>query len=112
VFKICILFAVLLVSASCATSHPDPLAGYHFADLKDFNANKAIKEDYDSYVQKLTSKTGGFVGSFDYLTDDKGLHAINIKLGVNGTWYEHILIYDQDNKRIKVIKFRNGGYRS
>ena len=64
------------------------------------------------YIQSLSLKRKDFVGSVDFLESRTGQHAVDIKIGINGKWWEHILIYDKDNTRIKVIKYRNGGYES
>jgi hypothetical protein len=108
---ICVLFAVFLCGFGCTTSkpQPDPLVGFHFSSLVNLNNNKAITDDYRDYFQKNGK---GFVGSLLYFEDRAGQHAVQIQEGINGTWWVHDLIYDQDNKRIKTVKYKNGGYRS
>ena len=44
--------------------------------------------------------------------DGNGQHAIRIEIPLNGTWWEHVLIYNKNNTRIKVIKYANGHYAS
>ena len=108
-----ILLAIFVWPAGgCATSTPDPLAGYK-PDF-DFSreADLGIVSDYQDYIKELPSRQSGFVGSVDFFKDETGQHAINIKIGRNGTWWDHILIYNKQNKRIKTIIYKNGGYRS
>jgi|SRR5579859_948384 len=107
-----VLLAIILCGAGCATTVPDPLAGWHFSGLDNLDSNKAIVDDYQDYIRKLPSRQKGFVGSVGFFEDGAGQHAVGIQMGVNGTWWNHILIYDKENKRIKVVVYRNGGYRS
>ena len=69
-------------------------------------------DDYQDYLQKLPSKQRGFTGALHFSEDGTGQHAVTIQIGVNGTWWVHILFYDKENKRIKVVKYKSGGYRS
>ena len=79
--------------------------------LDDLNSNKAVADDYQVYLQKLLRKKRQFIFSVDYAENGTGQHAVHIKQGVNGTYWEHFLFYNYENKRTKVIKYRNGGYR-
>ena len=114
------LIAILILSVGlvwgfkCVTSRPppNPLAGWHFSSLSNLHSNKAITTDYQDYIQKLSLKENEFVGSISFFEDGKGQHAVDIQIGSNGTWWEHVLIYDVGDKRVKVIKYSNGGYRS
>jgi len=72
------------------------------------NLDKAIKPDYQDYIQKVHPKED--VGSIFLLEDGTGQHAVSIEIfikGENASW-QYALIYDKDDKRIKVIKY---GYR-
>jgi hypothetical protein len=104
------LFAALFWSAGCAT-HPDPLAGWHRASK---NPDQPIVNDYQDYIQHLSPKEKNNLGPSpaSYFEDGTGQHAIRIKIGINGKEWEHILIYDKDNKRIRVIKYVAGHYMS
>jgi hypothetical protein len=106
--------SVLLVTfiwiTGCAT-HPDPLAGWQVA-FKD-EPNQTVEKDYQGYIQKLSADERKYINLIEYFKDGTGQHAIKITIGLNGTVWEHFLIYDKDNKRIKTItKHTNGGYRS
>jgi hypothetical protein len=104
-----LLLAIFAWVVSCVT-HPDPVAGWQ----GDFNEqpNQVIVNDYQNYIQKLPSEERKYAGVNDWLKDRTGQHAIVIKIGLNGTWWRHVLIYDKDDKRIKTIKYSTGGYRS
>ena len=39
-------------------------------------------------------------------------HAVDIEIGINGTSWKHILIYDKNDKRVKLIKYSPGTYQS
>ena len=92
---------------------PDPLVGFHIAALYTPDSNKAITEDYKDYIQKLPPEEKKFAFLYNVFEDGTGQHAVKIEVDVNGTdrWF-HILIYDKDNKRIRVIKYYNGRYQS
>jgi hypothetical protein len=89
---------------------PDPLAGFKI----DFNhdPNQIIEKDYQDYIQKLSPEERNSAGYTQYFEDGTGQHAIKITRGINGTVWEHVLIYDKNDKRIKTIKYTSGGYRS
>ena len=107
------LITVFVLGFGCSALKPapNPLAGFHFSSLANLHSNKAIVDDYQLYIQKLSLKNRDFVGAVDFFEDSTGQHAVDIKIGVNGTWWEHILIYDKQSRRVQTIKYRNGGYR-
>ncbi|HTA94895.1 MAG TPA: hypothetical protein VK769_02105 [Verrucomicrobiae bacterium] len=100
------LCAMIFSGCSCSAPKPtpDPLAGWK----PDFHEqpNEAIEKDFQDYNQK----EGLHSYPDDFLEDGTGQHAITFQVGVNGTWWRHILIYDKDNKRIKTIKYTDGHY--
>ena len=106
----CILLAAFVLVTGCVTHRPDPLAGWK----PDFSrqTSQVIVDDYQDYIHKLPPRQSGFVGSVEWFEDGTGQHAIDIGIGVNGRWWRHVLIYDKDNKRIKVIKYKTGWYQS
>ena len=108
-----IVFAMTLaVVCGCASSKPaiDPLTGFYTADLRNLISNNAITSDYKNYIKTLSPKEQKFAGPIIYFENGAGLHAVKILIGINGKVWEHVLIYDKDNHRIKMIKYRNGGY--
>lgn len=102
--------AWLLTGGTTSRQSPDPLAGWKV----DFGhrPSQAIEKDYHDYIQKIPTKEKEFVGSVEFLENGLGQHAIDIKTGANGRWWRHVLIYDKSGKRIKVIVYKTGGYRS
>lgn len=73
-----------------------------------------IAKDYWAYIEKLPPEESRLVTHYDiwFFKNFTGQHAVQIKIPLNGTWWEHFLIYDQENKRIRVIKHASGGYAS
>jgi hypothetical protein len=106
--------AFIWAIVGCATQTPDPLAGWKPLFGRDYEkANEVIRGDYRDYIQKLPSEQRNNVGPIFLFEDVAGQHAAEFELGVNGKVWEHILIYDKNNKRIKTtIKYTNSGYRS
>ena len=92
---------------------PDPLAGWHISfDQDSDKLDKAIRENYQAYIQTLTLEERKLIGIIWILEDGTGQHAIRIEIDLHGTEWEHVLIYDKSDKRIKVLKYVGGHYRS
>jgi hypothetical protein len=104
-----LLVASVLMAGCFSPSKPtpDPLAGFHVDALFTPESNKAIADDYQDYMHKLSLS-----GPISTFKDDTGQRAIQIHIGVNGEVWEHVLIYDKNNKRIKTIKYMTGHYAS
>jgi hypothetical protein len=113
-FTLCIFLVSFFWIVGCATQKPtpDPLAGWHFSSLNNLQNNKAISDDYQAYINNLPTKLRNGVGPMQYFEDGTGQHAVLIEIAQNGTDWAHVLIYDKDDKRIKVIKYVSGHYRS
>ena len=109
-FTFCIFLTAIFWVVGCATPTPDPLAGWK----PDFSrqTDQAIINDYQDYIRKLPAKKEQFIISTEYFEDGMGQHAIAIQTGENGSVWKHVLIYDKNGKRKKVIRYKNGGYRS
>jgi hypothetical protein len=108
-----LIFSFLLaaiVFTGCATQRPDPLIGWQIAFKEE--PNQTIEKDYQDYIQKIPTRKKEFVVSVHFLKNDAGEHAIDIGTGANGRYWRHILIYDKNDKRIKVIEYKTGWYRS
>jgi hypothetical protein len=109
------IIAALVLAVGCAAPKPvfDRLAGFHMASLEYLDNNKTITDDYRAYIQTLSPEERKFMGPVFYFEDGAGQHAVRIEADINGTdrWY-HILFYDKNNKRTKVIKYYAGRYRS
>jgi hypothetical protein len=106
-FPFWILLGAFIWAAGCAT--PNPLANWRRASA---NPNQTIVNDYQNYIQKLPAEERKYAGPIECFEDGTGQYAILIYIGLNGTVWQHVLIYDKENKRIKTIKYSSGGYRS
>ena len=112
-----LLLAALVCTSSCTTvRHSSPLEGWKGGTTayEGCPYGKAIIDDYRNYIEKLPRKERYYVSDFDirFFEDGTGQHAVQISIPLNGVWREHVLIYDKDNKRIKVIKYASGRYAS
>jgi hypothetical protein len=99
-------------SCSAPKPTPDPLAGFHEADLRDLHSNKIITDDYNAYIQTLSPEERRHTSPTRIFEDGSGRHAVDVIIGINGRGWRHILIYDKDNRRIKTIKYATGYYAS
>jgi hypothetical protein len=89
------------------------LDGFHICFSQDpAKLDKAIQSDYQDYMQKLPPKERKVATYDNDFEDGKGQHAILITVGLNGTNWRHILIYDKNNKRIRAIKYVSGDSHS
>jgi len=107
-----IVVFVLVVSCGCSAFRyrSDPLAGWK-RDIG-HDSDPAIKEDYQNYISALSLTERNSVGGFTYFQDDTGKHAVRFETGIRWTSWAHVLIYDKNNKRIKVIKYVKGHFLS
>jgi hypothetical protein len=104
-----LIFSFLLavtVLAGCATQKYDRMAGWTVVDFNQ-QPDQAIVKDYHNYAQKLPpeekiDRTNPMFSKAGFLEDGTGRHAV-IMVSANETWEQHILIYDKNNKRTKVI---------
>ena len=106
------MLSVLVLSVGCVgwyVHHPDPLAGWHTASK---NPDQSIVNDYQNYIHTLSPEEQKFATVDYYFEDGAGQHAVEITIGLNHTNWRHILIYDKDNKRIKIIKYASGNSAS
>ena len=106
--------AMVIYGCCCSRPKPapDPLAGWQ----KDFTpqpSDQIIEKDYQEYIHSLSPHERQFVGPVFEFTNEKGQNAIQIELDIDGKdcWY-HILFYDKDNKRVRVVKYFYGRYVS
>ena len=109
------LCMMVLSGCSCSAPKPTPdsLAGFHVSSLGNLDSNKAITDDYKAYIQTLSPEERERNTDLIFFYEDgTGQHAVEIKIGLNGSNWHHILIYDKNNKRIKTIKYVSGSYAS
>jgi hypothetical protein len=106
------LLAVIFCAVGCAAPKPtpDPLAGWKLTGFE--SANKPIEDDYKAYIEKLPTDEKNGLGTIQFFEDETGQYAVRIEIALNGADWAHILIYDKNNKRNKVIKYVTGRYAS
>jgi hypothetical protein len=112
----CVLIMALLAVSffGCRRADPkptltDPLAGWQI----DFKQPDAIVEkDCQDYMQKLPPEERKYANWGYYYKDATGQHAVVIEVDLKPNAWNHVLIYDKDNKRIKVIKYIEHQFRS
>jgi hypothetical protein len=97
-----IWFAAFVLVAGCSCSAqkptPDPLAGF--------------MDDYQDYIQKLSPDDKKYNGGVNFFEDGTGQHAVVIEIDLKPNAWNHVLIYDKDNKRINAIKYIDHQFRS
>jgi hypothetical protein len=74
--------------------------------------NPSIKNDFQEYIQSLPPNERESANYVHYYEDGEGQHALRFEVPINGVDWAHVLIYDRNNKRIKVIKYVSAYYRS
>ena len=109
-FTVCFLLAMFLCGFGCSSLKPtpDPLAGFHAASK---NPDQIIEKDCQDYIKGLGLKPGNgneYVAYIEFFEDGTGQHAEKITIFKNFTNWEHVLIYDNNNKRIKTTKYISG----
>jgi hypothetical protein len=109
----CYFLTVFICGFGCTASKPtsDPLTGFHAAGRA---LDQTIVNDYQNYMQNLSPKEKQNMGPYpaSFFEDGTGQHAVKIEIGMDGNVWEHILIYDKDDKRVKTFKYVSGDYRS
>lgn len=105
----------LFLATGCGTpkQKPNPLEGWKFCySDHPLRSNQKILTDYRDYIEKLSPEEKRSVGSIDLFEDGMGQSAVRIVVNLDGTRWAHILIYDADYKRTKVIKYPASRYKS
>jgi hypothetical protein len=112
---ILILCTTILWENGCIASQPspDPVAGWTMLLSHDYlNLDKTIIQDYQNYIKSLSEDERQSIGPIQFFADGTGQHAVKIEIAHNGTDWGHVLIYDKENKRVKVIRYKIGKYAS
>jgi hypothetical protein len=107
------LLIVTLLGAGCASSNQsaNPLAGWGL-QLNEQPSPKIVN-DYQAYIQGLPPKIRNAAGGpFWYFKNGTGGQAIKIEIPINNVFQEHLLIYNADGTRVKVIVYSGGRYAS
>lgn len=103
---------VLGCGRSDSKAIPDPLAGWQKAYKEE--PSQAIEKDYRDFIQKLQSEGKGQAQVTGYYKNESGQHLINIEIfehDKNASW-QYALVYDKDDKRVKMIKYGYVEYQS
>jgi hypothetical protein len=108
------MMAISGCSCSAPKPTPDPLAGWQ----KDYSpprpSDQIIEKDIQDYIQNLPPSQKGYIGTQTFYQDGTGQHAVSVPIfegNKNASW-KHVLFYDKDNKRIKVIRYDYEKYES
>jgi hypothetical protein len=105
----CTLTAITCFLSSCEffKNHTNPIADWQ---LESRPEPQVIEKDSQDFGQKLPPEEKKYAEMGNYYKDGKGQHAIEIRIPLNGTWWYYVLIYDQNDKRIKTVKYVMGHY--
>jgi hypothetical protein len=92
--------------------HSNPIEGWQ--EIYIGRPDKAIEDDYRDYINKLPPKKRESATSIHSFEDGTGQHAVSIRVWLDGMWdgteWVYVLIYDRNDKRVKVIKYLDGYY--
>jgi hypothetical protein len=106
--------AVSFLAVGCVAPKPvsEPMSGWNRLPDRDQSLNKSLIDDCQSYVRPLRAE-GHFIDDSDiwFFQNGSGQHAIEIEMTTDRRQLVHVLIYDKNDKRIKVIKYASGWYR-
>ena len=118
-----VLAMTVLLSVGCDTTHAPFLERHrsegwrvalHTQEFSSVHVNADIVADYESYIASLSpeERREAFETRMRLLEDETGRHAVEISIPVAGfwsaIWWEHVLVYDTNNKRIETLKYRSG----
>jgi hypothetical protein len=91
---------------------PNPIVGWVACRSQDpGKLDKAIQDDYREYVSRLSPNERMWIGPVGLSEDGSGQHAVTIHIAWYGTDWAHVLVYDKDNKRVRVTRYVAGHYR-
>ena len=109
----CLLIVSVLGATGC-TPHSDPMKDWK--EVKPFSdpaVPESIKQDATTFFQTLSGQerswwvnNGDFAAT--YWENGTGQHAVILKCPHDGECWCHALIYDRDDRRIKVLKYSTG----
>jgi hypothetical protein len=118
-FTISTLITALILAAGCTgpelgQSPLNPADGWNFLRSQDPDKlDKAIKDDYQAYIQSLPPMEKSHVGGVNLFGDGKGQHAVTI--GVHHPpqqEWTHVLFYNKENQRVRVFKYFSDRYQN
>ena len=108
------LIGLMCLTGCAGLAHRgDPLEGWKMCWSQDpQKLDKQIRDDYQSYIDRLPHRQRKYVVGIDLFEDGKGQHAVKIEIPLNGAWLEHLLIYNSQNQRVRAITYKHGHYAS
>jgi hypothetical protein len=117
-FTIILCMTVLVFASGCVSPKPkQPLSaseGWRQLLAREYQKlDPAIKTDFQVYLGQLPLKERSQVtdSSIDYFANTNGQHAVHFEIGkpalFGKVFWAHVLIYDVDNRRVRVIKYRS-----
>jgi hypothetical protein len=92
------------VRLPCLTTNDpatDPLAGWK--ESGDLPADTVVT-DYNEYIEALPAAERPGVANVKYYTDDSGRTGVLVIVFVNREPWNHLLVYDKDQRRSGVTK--------
>ena len=111
-----LLLLILFSVSGCATGR-NSLQGWKTVQKAHEGCpfHKLVCDDCKRYIDKLSSEQKTLGLNISFQEDGSGRHAVVISNVWKEGWvfnstYDHVLIYDKSNKRIKVIKYRTGKF--
>jgi hypothetical protein len=110
----CVLFALIMAGCAGLSHHSDPLAGWKYMYLGQLD--QAIVQDYEAFIETLPPDERIQLDKYSIgpYEDENGNHAVKFEIGksgiFHGTFWDYVLFYNKDNKRIKVVKYAAGKY--
>jgi hypothetical protein len=111
------LLVIFAWTVGCATT-TNPLEGWTFREFDEFAApgnqhhyqiDKTITDDDNNFITKknLVTTIGGITGYYENGTGQRAVEFQGLDMRAMAFW-QYVLIYGKENKRIKVVKY---GYR-
>ena len=118
-----LLIAIYLGVSACAppVPHNDPMQGWQevrtFAEpfYKTVPIPKTIRQDVQAFIRTLSGQEKyDTEADFNelYWEDGTGQHAVVFNVPHDGEHWHYALIYDRNNRRVKVLKYSTGSYMS
>ena len=93
------------------TAEISPIPGYETIsdDVQEF-VNKLPVDHLPDYVGGGTRRWCYWIQDMAFYEDGTGQHAVSFQIPHDGTWWRYVLIYDQNNKRVKAVRYVQGHY--
>jgi hypothetical protein len=118
-FTFCTLITALIFATGCTgpqiePSPLNPADGWNFLRSQDPDKlDKAIRDDYQAYIQSIPPLERPYVGGVNLFGDGKGQYAVTI--GVNyppRQKWTHVLFYNKENQRVRTVKYFSARYQN